>query len=101
MVVAVEPHRRQLPTPDTARVDGKQVRQYDQAQRADECVELASLERWREEIISREKQAAAARPKSAIDVLRNKLEAAVAAEEFEEAARLRDAIRSLQERPEE
>ncbi len=68
---------------------------YDQSHRAEECVELVSLERWREEILSREQRAAAARPKSAMQILRQKLDAAIAAEEFEEAARLRDDIRKL------
>ena len=67
------------------------------AHRAEECVELTSLERWREEILAKEERAAAARPKTAMQVLRQQLEAAVAAEEFEEAARLRDQIRRLAE----
>jgi hypothetical protein len=71
--------------------------EYNQSHRAEECVELVSLERWREEIITREEQAAAARPKSKIDILRRKLDEAVAAEQFEEAARLRDEIRLLSE----
>jgi hypothetical protein len=69
--------------------------QYQQSQRAEECVELVSLERWRDEIFSREEGAAAARPHHAVQMLRRKLDAAVAAEEFEEAARLRDEIRRL------
>ncbi|MEN6451118.1 MAG: UvrB/UvrC motif-containing protein [Thermoguttaceae bacterium] len=79
--------------------------EYDQGRRADECTELVTLERWRDEIISKEQQAAARRPKTAIEILRQKLDAAVAAEEFEEAARLRDQIHELggvdQERREE
>jgi hypothetical protein len=71
--------------------------EYDQTNRAEECVELTSLERWREEILAKEERAAAARPKTAMQVLRQQLEAAVAAEEFEEAARLRDQIRRLAE----
>jgi hypothetical protein len=71
--------------------------EYDQSERAEECVELVSLERWREEILSQEERAAAARPKSAAQILRQKLEAAIAGEEFEEAARLRDQIRKLAE----
>ena len=67
--------------------------EYGQDSRADESIELMSLERWREEIITQEEHAAAARPKSAIRILRQKLKAAIAAEEFEEAARLRDEIR--------
>jgi hypothetical protein len=73
------------------------LEEYRQGHRAEECVELVSLERWREEILSREEAAAAARPKSAAQLLRQKLEQAVAAEEFEEAARLRDEIRRLAE----
>ncbi len=69
--------------------------EYDQIERADECMELRSLERWREEILLKEHQAAEARPKSAADILRRQLEAAIAAEKFEEAARLRDQIRSV------
>jgi hypothetical protein len=69
--------------------------EYDQGHRAEECVELVSLERWREEILGKEQRAAARRPKSAVQILRQKLDAAVAAEEFEEAARLRDQIRGL------
>jgi hypothetical protein len=71
------------------------LEEYDQSHRAEECVELVSLERWRDEIISREEQAAAARPKSKITLLRRKMDEAVAAEQFEEAARLRDEIRRL------
>jgi hypothetical protein len=69
--------------------------EYDQSDRAEECVELVSLERWRDEILGREERAAAARPKTALDLLRGQLEAAIVAEEFEEAARLRDQIRRL------
>lgn len=71
--------------------------EYDQSHRADECVELVSLERWRDEILAREERAAAARPKTALELLRQQLEIAVAREEFEEAARLRDEIRKRRE----
>jgi hypothetical protein len=70
--------------------------EYQQSDRADQCAELLSLERWRDEILTREKSAAVAVPQTAIQVLRRKLEDAVAVEEFEEAARLRDEIRRLQ-----
>jgi len=69
--------------------------EYEQSHRAEECVELMSLKQWREEIIAREDRAAAARPQSAAQILRQKLEAAIAAEQFEQAARLRDEIRRL------
>jgi hypothetical protein len=73
------------------------LEEYRQSHRAEECVELVSLEQWREEILRREAAAAAARPKSRLQLLRQKLEQAVAAEEFEEAARFRDEIRRLTE----
>ena len=69
--------------------------QYNQSDRAEECIELVSLERWRDEILGKEEAAAAARPKSKIRLLRQKLDEAIAAEQFEEAARLRDEIRDL------
>jgi hypothetical protein len=71
--------------------------EYNQSHRAEECIELVSLERWRDEIVTKEEQAAEARPKSKISMLRRKLEEAVAAEQFEDAARLRDEIRYLSE----
>ena len=67
--------------------------EYARSDRAEECVELVSLERWRDEILAKEEQTTVARPLSAIQALREKLDAAIAAEEFEEAARLRDQIR--------
>ena len=69
--------------------------EYDQGHRAEECVELESLEQWRDEILSAEQRAAENRPKSKLEILRRRLEAAIAAEEFEEAARFRDQIRKL------
>jgi hypothetical protein len=74
---------------------------YDQSHRAEECVELVSLERWREEILSKEQHAAAARPKSAMQILRQKLDEAITAEEFEQAAQIRDEMRKLGEKENE
>jgi hypothetical protein len=71
--------------------------EYNQASRAEECVELVSLERWRDEILSKEERAAAARPKSVVQLLRRQLEAAIQTEEFEQAAHIRDQIRKLLE----
>jgi hypothetical protein len=68
---------------------------YGQLDRAEECVELASLEQWREEVIERDRKAAESQPDSALGDLRRRLDEAVAAEQFEEAARLRDEIRRL------
>jgi hypothetical protein len=70
---------------------------YNQGSRAEECAELVSLERWRDEMLNTEECAAAMQPKMAIHLLRQQLDAAIAAEEFEEAARLRDQIRKLDE----
>ena len=74
------------------------LEEYDQGHRAEECVELVSLEQWRDEILGAEQRAADSRPKSPVDLLRQRLEEAVAAEEFEEAARLRDEIRQMKKR---
>ncbi len=73
--------------------------EYEQGHRADECVELVSLERWRDEILASDDYAATAPPQDVVQGLRKRLEAAVAAEAFEEAARLRDEIRRRQETP--
>ena len=69
--------------------------EYHRTDRAEESVELVNLECWRDELLSKEKGAAAARPRSAIQTLRKRLEAAIDAEQFEEAARLRDEIQRL------
>ena len=69
--------------------------EYDQSHRAEECVELVSLERWRDEILARKSGRPPPGRRRAMQILRQKLEAAIAAEEFEEAARLRDQIRKL------
>ena len=74
---------------------------YNQSHRAEECAELVSLERWRDELLAHEEAAAAVEPKSKVQILRQKLEKAVAAEEFENAAQLRDEIRKLSEEAKE
>lgn len=53
------------------------------------CSELEFLVHWRKEL---EKE----RPKGPVDVLRDQLDLAVASEDYEEAARLRDRIQSLE-----
>jgi hypothetical protein len=77
------------------------LEEYNQGHRAEECVELVSLEHWRDELLAHEEAAAAAEPKSKIQILRQKLERAIAAEEFEEAAKLRDDIRKFSEQKDE
>jgi hypothetical protein len=69
--------------------------QYQQSHRAAECVELVSLERWQEELLSKVVEKEAVPAESTLWVLRRQLDAAVTAEEFEEAARLRDEIRRI------
>lgn len=71
---------------------------YDQSERAGECGELLDLRRWREQILE-ELAKQAAEKAGPIDALRRRLQEAIAAEEFEEAARLRDEIRRLGRRP--
>jgi hypothetical protein len=71
--------------------------EYQQNDRTSECVELAGLERWREELLSAADRAADSHPKTVVQILRQRMEAAVATEEFEKAAKLRDQIRKLSE----
>jgi excinuclease UvrABC helicase subunit UvrB len=68
---------------------------YDQSDRADESAELADLRRWREELLSRQTHDTEGGEPSNLEDLRRRLREAVAAEEFEEAARLRDQIRRM------
>jgi hypothetical protein len=68
----------------------KFLRDYHQDQQKSECPELRFLVRWRREVER-------AQPKGAIEDLKHQLEVSVALENFEEAARLRDQIRRLQE----
>lgn len=77
---------------DGMRAVRKFLEEYRQAHRAEQCGELAFLQRWRDEIEDLRSQAAADGTQEAVDRLRCELEKAVAAENFEEAARLRDEI---------
>ena len=56
---------------------------------------MRNLEQWREEVLIQAAQRPGGDPGIQLEVLRQKLQEAVAAEEFEEAARLRDEIRRL------
>jgi hypothetical protein len=69
--------------------------QYDQSDRADESAELADLRRWREELLSRQTPDMEGGEPGNLEDLRRRLQEAVAAEEFEDAARLRDQIRRM------
>jgi excinuclease UvrABC helicase subunit UvrB len=69
--------------------------EYGQGERAHECVELVNLEQWREEIHRQQQATPSGMHDDRLSNLRRQLEEAVAREEFEEAARLRDEIRRL------
>ncbi|MFO0910555.1 MAG: UvrB/UvrC motif-containing protein [Isosphaeraceae bacterium] len=64
------------------------LREYNQADNEAECAELGSLLRWRREVESE-------RPVGPIERLEQQLALAVALEEYEEAARLRDQLQRL------
>jgi hypothetical protein len=64
------------------------LREYDQADNEAGCGELASLLRWRREVESD-------RPMGPVERLEEQLALAVALEEYEEAARLRDQLQRL------
>ena len=68
------------------------LREYDQAENEDRCQELGVLLRWRRQV-ERE------RTRGPIERLEEQLDLAVAREEFEEAARIRDQIRRLRQAP--
>ena len=65
---------------------------YGQSERAERCGELTHLQRWRDGILAR-KPALPAPPPDPVDQIRSDLQQAVAEENFEEAARLRDELR--------
>ncbi|MEX0713067.1 MAG: UvrB/UvrC motif-containing protein, partial [Pirellulales bacterium] len=86
------------------------LEEYNQSERADQCPELAPLERWRDQIAARHLPRIAAEPEAAsdeteagvmdnIERLRLRLAEAISEERFEEAATLRDEIRRLAENP--
>lgn len=70
---------------------------YNQRGRSDQCAELGQLQRWREQVATRQKAAGKRRPYDPIVALKEKLTEAVAEERFEEAAELRDQIRRMEE----
>jgi protein-arginine kinase activator protein McsA len=64
------------------------LRDYERAEQEAECMELGFLLRWRREIESN-------RPRGPIERLEHQLELAVALEDYEEAARIRNQLRRL------
>ncbi|MEX2119478.1 MAG: UvrB/UvrC motif-containing protein [Pirellulales bacterium] len=84
------------------------LEEYNQSERADQCPELAPLERWRDQIAARHLPRIEAEPAADeaevavmdnIERLRLRLAEAISEERFEEAATLRDEIRRLAENP--
>jgi excinuclease UvrABC helicase subunit UvrB len=73
--------------------------EYGQTERSGECVELVNLEQWHEEVLRQQRiQPPNGEDKADLAAhLRRQLHEAVAREDFEEAARLRDEIRHLGE----
>lgn len=69
------------------------LHEYNQDDRETDCAELNFLLRWRDDV-DRE------RPKGLLVKLEDELRVAVARESYEDAARIRDEIRRVQERPE-
>jgi hypothetical protein len=68
------------------------LREYQREEHESDCAELGFLVRWRRDL-ERE------RPEDPIDRLEHQLDLAIAREDYEEAARLRDAIRRLKDAP--
>ncbi len=64
------------------------LREYDQVENEAECMELAFLLKWRKEVDGE-------RPVGPVERLEQQLARAVALEEYEEAARIRDQLRRL------
>ena len=71
------------------------IDEYDQADRADECAELGDLRQWQEELSTLLARSNATEEENIVNDLRRQLQEAVDAEEFEQAAQLRDKIRRI------
>ncbi len=71
--------------------------EYEQTDRTRECVELVHLEKWRDELVREMTRTAKGRSPESVEALKRRLRDAVAAERYEEAARLRDEIRRMDE----
>jgi DNA-binding transcriptional MerR regulator len=72
---------------------------YDQQQSAENCVELNQLLEWRTELETKQPTKLSMGPEDRLERLRAELETAIREERFEDAARLRDAIRQQFEDP--
>ncbi len=87
--IAVNDHAKALVAIDEGISDIRQfLRDYDQGENEVECMELGFLIRWRREVETE-------RPIGPVERLEQQLALAVALEEYEEAARLRDQLQRL------
>lgn len=73
----------------------KFLEEYDQIDRAETCSELNMLKRWAEEVRTLALESDGDNGRTSIQILRMKLDEAVAEERFEDAALLRDEISRL------
>lgn len=72
------------------------LEEYDQTERAAQCIELTQLKRWRDELASKlDPETPELPPTDPLTELREQLATAVAEERFEDAVRLRDEIQRL------
>lgn len=78
-----------------AAIDGIRgfLKEYEQQQNEENCSELVYLLKWREEVVNQQDDRNAERPYNPMDRLQEDLDTAVREERFEDAAKLRDAIR--------
>ena len=75
------------------------LREHKHTHRAADCAELKFLRQWRKDIAARQSVSGTHGREVMRRTLCDQLDAAVAAEQYEEAARLRDAIRGLDAAP--
>jgi len=67
----------------------------EQSERTEQCEELTELERWREAVAAKHTEAVESQETDPLAILRRQMQQAIAQEEFEEAARLRDELRRM------
>lgn len=75
------------------------LREHKHTHRARDCAELNFLKQWRKEILSRQSTSGTHGREVMRRTLCDQLDVAVSEERYEEAARIRDAIRGLDEAP--
>jgi len=75
------------------------LEEYGQTDRAEHCLELGQLERWRDEISSHKPRRLGYEPSDWLKNLKLELERAILEERFEDAAQLRDQLRQMDNTP--